>query len=393
MLAYCLAPYERVTQGMPGPARRCIVDQLTPEILADGGYWEEAEISGDRAIVAVRAAPVTVRRLLGNLPVTPLDDPTTVWISHRATPIARGGDLVFDSPRAVATKPLAHLRQEVLTDQASGELQRAAEGIMRRLAHEPYIRLQGYTWPAAAKLLGYLARQGFGLNRVSTGTFPTAPVLDSGVRADENPLSHGGQWTNPAQPGNSNLQIFSNAIRSTQGTTDTDANAYWSATTFGPDSEVYWTMTTRPNRFSYGYLRLQSPGTAGIDGYFFLVNMETTSDNRIMRIDNGAFTQLGASYSVAHADGDAVGFEALGATLTVYKKTGAAWASVASRTDSTYGAAGSIGMGDKASSVAGVYHDFGGGTIVAAPVDPPAMGGHLKRQPLRPRPFAPGLTR
>lgn len=397
MRAYLLVPYEIVTVGTPWPIRRCVMDRATADIRADGGYWEEAELDGNQALVCVRANASTLARVRAGLPVTQIDDPASIWTPSRMTPINRGGEVAWDSGRMAACKTVAQLHRDVLDDQQSGELQRTAEALMQRLAHESYIRLHGMPWPDAAKLLGYLASLGYGLNRISTGTFPTVTtVRDSGVRTTENPLSNGGKWTNPAQSGSSNLQINAGgtAIVSTQGTSDVDASAFWNNAADGADCEVYWTMTTRPNRFTYGYLGLiDSPGTATMDGYFFLTNMETTTNNLMSRIDSNALTQLGASYTQTHSDGDRTGFERLGTTLTHYRYTGGSWASIGSRTDATYSASGNAGMGDKASATAGAYNDFVSGQVVAAPVDPPAMGGHIRRVPLRPRIFAPGLAR
>lgn len=397
MLAYFLAPYEVVTVGVPHATRRCILDGFTRDIAADRGYWEEAEIDGNQALVSVRASAATLARIRTELPVTSIADLTNVWTPTRALPIMRSGELRFDSGRTAPCKTLAQLDRDVLTDDASDALQRHADAIIQQLATVPYVKLVGSPWSDACKLLGYLASLGYGLDRVSTGTFPTVTtVIDSGVRTTENPLSNGGKWTNPAQSGNSNLQINAGgtAIVSTQGTSDIDANAFWNNATYGPDCEVYWTMTTRPNRFTYGYLGLiDSPGTGTMDGYFFLTNMETTANNFMSRIDNGALTQLGASYTQTHSDGDKTGFERLGTTLTHYRYTAGAWASIGSRTDSTYSSAGNAGMGDKASATAGAYNDFVAGTVIAPPAAPPEMGGHLRRVPLRPRPFAPGLAR
>ena len=215
---HCLAPYEPLSLDLPGPARRVILDRATPEIFAAGGYWEESEQPGNQALVRVRANQVTLNRITRNLPITVIEDLEAAWQPVRPRAINRGGEIAFDGGVPSPCKPLAELRRDVLTDQESGELQRRADLILQRLSTEPYIRLSGLDWQDASKLLGYLAQQGAALDRVSTGTFPTTGVLDTGVRGNENPLSDGGKWTNPMQSGNSNLQITSNQIDSTAGT-------------------------------------------------------------------------------------------------------------------------------------------------------------------------------
>lgn len=278
-ILHVLAPYEPLPFDLPGPARRVIVDQATPDILADRGYWEESEQPGNRALVRIRAAQSTLDRIVNALPVSLVSNPSRVWQATRSRPIARGGELAFDSGRVSLCKSLADLRRDVLTDQESGDLQRHADTLLQRLETEAYIRASGLDWAYASKLLGYLACHGAPLSRISTGTFPTTGILDTGVRANENPLNDGGKWSNPMQAGNSNLQITGNQIDSTAGTSDTDANAYRSNTTYGTDQEQYVTMATRPDKYSYGYIGCINPNSGSVSGYFIF--FEPSNDHKL----------------------------------------------------------------------------------------------------------------
>jgi len=350
MIAHFLAPREPICTVLPGHVFRCVTDVMRQEIDEAGGAITYVHRPGRDSLVRVRAPRVVMQRLKRHCPVRSV---TQLEQAVRASYRGAGHDLA----RNVRTYA-QHDRLLRIVEQCLASLQRAA-----------YVRLAGLSWPDAAQVLTMLGGMGYGLNRISTGTFPTTSVLDSGVRATENPLSNGGKWTNPAQSGNQNLQLNAGgtAIVSTQGTSDTDGNAYWSNATFGPDCEVGWTMTTRPNRFTYGYLGLiDSPGTATMDGYFFLINMETTTNNFIATVDNGSVNSI-ASWTKTHSDGDKVGFERIGAQLTVYRYTAGAWSSSGTTSNSAYTTAGNIGMGDKASATAGVYNDFFGGTVTSGP--------------------------
>jgi hypothetical protein len=72
--------------------------------------------------------------------------------------------------------------------------------------------------------------------------FPTTGILDNFNRADENPLSNGGKWTCPMRAADNNLRVLSNQVGDAA-----NADCYWSDAIFGPDSEAYLTITTKPS--------------------------------------------------------------------------------------------------------------------------------------------------
>ena len=192
--------------------------------------------------------------------------------------------------------------------------------------------------------------------------FPTTGVLDtfstgSAMSAD---------WS--ADPFNFGGIVFD--IISGSATTENAATycaAYWDTASFGPASEVFCTIIEKPSAggdFAIG-VRIANPDSASASGYrvgFF------NTVARVYRVDNATPTQLGADISVTVANGDKVGFEANGSTLTVYRDTGGGWTSIGSRSDSTYTAAGFISLEAYNGGVDNPnFDDFGGGTISGDP--------------------------
>lgn len=192
--------------------------------------------------------------------------------------------------------------------------------------------------------------------------FPTTGVLDDFNRGNEGPPPSA-SWTN-LQNG---LEVVSNACVGDVNAANNDG--YWDLTTFGADSEAYATMTDvlagGGGGYFGAYARLKDVGAWGTtDGYFIQTN-QPDDDVELYIVDNGVYTQLGNSIAQVIADGDKFGIEVVGGTLTAYYKDGAAaWGSLGTRADATYGAAGYIGLyiydNDR-----GILDDFGGGTVVA----------------------------
>ncbi len=182
--------------------------------------------------------------------------------------------------------------------------------------------------------------------------FPTTGILDNFNRADG---ALGANWGRPY----SNL-LGEWAVSGNQcvaGALQNGAVAnYWSAATFGADSEVY------AIRISGGFsiaLRLADVTGTSPDGYY-----NDTSAGSINRLDNGATTQLGATFTGVTTNGNSAGFEAIGSTFKAYEKSGGTWAELASRTDSTYSAAGYLWI--TCSLQGNTLDDFGGGTVIVA---------------------------
>ncbi len=191
------------------------------------------------------------------------------------------------------------------------------------------------------------------------GSFPTNGVLDTFNRANEGPPPSA-SWTGPLFPADSGLTVTSNVAFGSAAL----SSAYWSAS-FGPDVEVYATLGGV--NFSTGgfylYARIVSPNTTGITGYGLRCRpWQATEINLVKVLDSSADSSI-LAIDQTLATGDSVGFKIVGTTLTVYHKPAAgSWTQIGTVTDSTYSAAGKIGVRtlDDGSLA---FDDFGGGAL------------------------------
>lgn len=208
-------------------------------------------------------------------------------------------------------------------------------------------------------------------------SFPTTSILDFFDRSNQGPPPST-NWTTGWRPSSTGFQVDTNQCL---GSAVGDNTQYWNVANFGPDVEVYATVKSGSSANYYGLsARLVAEGTAGVDGYeVVLFNNEVL----VRRFDDNAETTLGAAFSQTFTLGDSFGMSIIGSTITVYYKVGAGnWAALGTRSDSTYSAAGKIGM--RSENVA--WDDFGGGTVVSG-------AGRIIGSRLRPAIFAPGLAR
>ena len=197
--------------------------------------------------------------------------------------------------------------------------------------------------------------------------FPESGILDNFNRDNEGPpLS--ANWTETGYAG-AGFEVVGNEG---QGEVMNAACAeYWNAATFGANCEAYLTVTDIDASFaSIGVIaRLVNSGGAGVDGYNVGVESYAPGNIKIKRIDDGSFTQLGASIGKVPADGDKVGVEIVGSDINAYYDDGGAgWGEVGTRSDATYAGAGHIGIGLYTNSNVAFtnFDDFGGGTLAAA---------------------------
>lgn len=195
--------------------------------------------------------------------------------------------------------------------------------------------------------------------------FPTTAVLDDFNRADST-TTIGTSWSVLADyfSGDADHGIISNQLYNPQ--TDDYVAMYWNAGTFGPDSECYMTVTTVPSvdeSLSVG-VRNKDVGVGTYDGYWVFINTSTGLIS-VVRVDDDVATTLGSTVAITLSAGEKFGIEAIGSTLKAYHFTGGSWTEKASRTDSTYGAAGLLAFYIPGAVVTGRFDDFGGGTVVA----------------------------
>jgi len=207
------------------------------------------------------------------------------------------------------------------------------------------------------------------------GAYPTTGILDNFNRANEGPPPSA-SWSDLYGLGaDYQLKVVSNqAVPNALDPANDRATNYWNPTTFGPDCEVYCTIATE-TLIDIGEIGLWVRATgvgsiATVSGYYVEYDRTTGGDHfDVIRVDNEAETQLGASISQELSAGDSFGVSMIGDTITVWYKSGAgAWTNIGERTDSTYQDAGYIGI-IWWDSTDGVLDNFGGGTYVPPPYD------------------------
>lgn len=223
-----------------------------------------------------------------------------------------------------------------------------------------------YRKAIAATLLALLCHTIISVPVRAFQAFPSTSILDNFNRANENPLSGGGNWTGPVETGagKNQLRLVSNAVT---GDTSGTSQSYWVATTFNADQEVYAALDTKFTTGSvYFWLNLQSPGTSGVDGYFAGIFNDGSDKTGLYRVTDQSFVATVYEVTTTIADGDMWGVRNSGGTFTTYRKpSGGSWAAVsgASGTDTTYGA-GYIGLGCDRNVES--WGDFGGGNVSAS---------------------------
>lgn len=197
-------------------------------------------------------------------------------------------------------------------------------------------------------------------------TFPTTGLLDDFNRADGAP---GANWTTPYKPTLTQpLAIISNQIARAAGGSGA-ADGMWIAADFGPDSEVYTSLTSGSGQVNL-YLRMFL--TTDINGYACGYTMSTGVYN-IFRYVDGASTKLGTSGLAATLQvGDKVGVEVYGQDVTevvVYQWTSSAWYEMGSRSDNAGAIMGAGKIGLSFPGVTPQVDDFSGGTMIGDPED------------------------
>lgn len=341
-VGYFISPY--VTDASTERVRRALAfQQASADVDADSGYWAESEQPDDQAIVRVRASDATLTSLGKSF--QPVAAPEKIWLPLKDR----------------WNKPLDVLAWEVMDDAGHDLLRSEVDALIAKADQQGYVRLDGVAWADAAPILAMLGAKGYPLNRVSTGTFPTTGIISSFTGADEDPLSEGGTWTNGSR---ANQRVSNTAGRSATGSTTYGFSAY-NVSTFGPACEAYVTISTLPGNGNDVEVSARgSSTTINTSNNYSAVMLQAagTDTPLIGRDDAGTFTQLGAAFSQDFAATNRFGLECVGSTISIYWDVGSGWVLGGSRTDSTYGAAGYLGM------IIGLatarLDNFGGGTLI-----------------------------
>lgn len=358
-IAYYLVPYQ------PHPtrprARVCAMDDHTPEIDAQGGAWSESEVLGNRAVVRVRASTTLLNQLALLYPRLSETEAAAALKLGRAKPRydAATDRIVFAPIADQPAKPLAELVRQVPDVAPSRELTELL-GLWMAVGFG-----EGWRLPWDVVLHQALS----GLPPLWGAAFPTTSVLDNFNRADTGPPPSA-NWSQ-SWLGNGFKVVTNQAAPNVDGSNNGN---FWNVSTFGPDSEVWWTVASIPSTSWFRYLELQlrlaNPTSAtAVDGYAYSIEPNgagVPNQNRKWRIDNGAYTQLGATVTQQYGAGDKMGLEMIGSSLQMYRQpSGGSWAALGTAsTDTAYSAAGYIGIASNSTVLR--IDDFGGGTVVIA---------------------------
>lgn len=192
---------------------------------------------------------------------------------------------------------------------------------------------------------------------------PTTGILDDFNRAD-NPSSLGANWSAFPLGGSGRHNIASNqaAVQGTGYHAD-----FWNPSTFGPDSECYFTAKATGEREIY--VRAKDEGASNTTDCYSAYGAATGTNNwGIYQYTNGSFTLLGANFTMTFVSGDQLFLEAISTTITLYKNG----TSIASRTDSTWTGSGHIGWTTGVVATGASDDDYGGGTVVGGGGGPTA---------------------
>ena len=200
---------------------------------------------------------------------------------------------------------------------------------------------------------------------------PPLPTVDSFDRANENPLSDAGRWTNGINGSETGLNTTSNALACSKSTTCT---AWRNNAQYGPDVEVWTKVSTLPGTNNAVRLlgRLKEVGTSTYDGYMLRTSQLAGTDQVFLeRVDNGAvITRLTMNQELAV--GDILLLRVKGSTLEAWRNDGTSWSRLGVVTDTTYAAGGYAGVGIRGTS--GRVDDFGARSLSQnAPGAPTAL--------------------
>lgn len=196
--------------------------------------------------------------------------------------------------------------------------------------------------------------------------FPTTPVLDNFNRANENPLSGGGNWLGPLFGSGPQLLLASNQVDT--AVSEQRGSSYWSAS-FAADQEVYCDVPAIEQVVGLSFRQVNTGGATRSGYHVEVVSLSGPGNILVSRTDNDSDTALGVSMSANLNASDGIGVSIVGSTISVYTKISGTWSLLGTRTDSTYTSGGVVGIDTSTFGPSGQIDNFGGGDFV------PVVGG------------------
>lgn len=172
--------------------------------------------------------------------------------------------------------------------------------------------------------------------------FPTVSLIDSGERANENPLKNGGVWKSASVIWKNPLQILSSKIVGTVAYPEINGSYYAGTVgaTIFQNPTICATIATEPTGELHGFYLVSCVKTPGVSlNYYYLAAIrEATAGKYKLLIGKqvaGSATVLSTTTAVALAAGNKIGLQVIGGKVIAWKNTGA-WAEVAAVSDATY---------------------------------------------------------
>jgi hypothetical protein len=200
---------------------------------------------------------------------------------------------------------------------------------------------------------------------VTSAVGPVTSLLDNFNRADNSgpPSSN---WTHmivSSSAASNNLLISAQQITGTSG-----SNAdYWNPQTYGPNSEVWITVATKPSAdldpVVLG-LRFQNPALSTASGYqaYYVYRSSGQDQYKIIARVNGTTSNTLATVTGPTLNaGDELLFRANGTTLELWRENAGTWTRILTTTDSTFTSAGYLMVSTRNTVVR--LDNFGGGTL------------------------------
>src|SRR6185503_12432848 len=174
--------------------------------------------------------------------------------------------------------------------------------------------------------------------------FPRTGLLDDFARPAG---ALGASWQSPGLADSGTVAIKASGQT---GSSSGAASATWKLATFTANQEAYLTVPALPRAGSFMQVAVRvSTLNAGTVSCYFLRVTPSTGTWELRKKLNGAGSTSIKTFTAPFAAGDAAGVQAIGPTLTAYRKAGSgAWTSVGSAADTAIASAGyvSFTLGD-----------------------------------------------
>lgn len=205
--------------------------------------------------------------------------------------------------------------------------------------------------------------------------FGLTPILDTGQGAAQNPLPEGNPWISGVESGTANHPMSRNGTGGLYAT-EPDVENRW-PTVFSADQEMYAQLTTVPLVTQQVVIFTRISFAPSLFAYMLIyVAGAGATAFQLARYVGGSFTLMTSGAGIALVDGDWIGMNAIGNTVSVFAKRAAgAWQQVLTRTDTNVTAAGQIGLGMVNPGHDAVWANVGGGEAgLPAQGDRPLLG-------------------